>query len=81
MTAASITGELGPDCQRCAHYLLTQGLVHFIATDSHSTTFRRPMLSRARAVAGKLLEPDRVALLVEGNPRKILQATDPNPLQ
>lgn len=80
VTAASITGELGPDCQRCAHYLLRRGLAHFIATDAHSPTFRTPVLSRACAVVSKLLEPERVALLVEGNPRKILQATDPNPL-
>lgn len=80
VTAASITGELGPDCQRCAHYLLKRGLAHFIATDAHSPTFRTPVLSRACAVAGKLLASDRVALLVEGNPRKILQATNPNPL-
>ncbi|MHB8809916.1 MAG: tyrosine-protein phosphatase [Desulfobulbaceae bacterium] len=77
MTAASITGELGPDCQRCAHYLLRRGLAHFIATDAHSPTFRTPVLSRACAVARKLLEPDRVALLVEGNPRKILSTTGP----
>ena len=74
VTAASITGEFGPDCLRCAHYLLSKGLVHFIATDSHSTTFRAPMLSRAHAIARRLLGPERAALLTSGNPQKILMA-------
>lgn len=79
VTAASITGDFGPDCQWCAHYLLTRGLSHFIATDSHSPTFRIPVLSKARSFAEKLLGPERAALLLEGNPRKILRAVSPAP--
>jgi protein-tyrosine phosphatase len=79
ITAASVTGDFGPDCQRCAHFLLTRGLAHFIATDSHSPTFRIPALSKARDLAEKLLGPEQAALLVEGNPRKILQAASPAP--
>jgi protein-tyrosine phosphatase len=77
LTAASITGELGPDCQRCAHYLLARNLAHFIATDSHSPSFRTPVLSKAYAIASKLLGPGRAARLIEGNPRKILLAANP----
>jgi protein-tyrosine phosphatase len=79
VTAASVTGDFGPDCQRCSHFLLTRGLAHFIATDSHSPTFRIPVLSKARSLAEKLLGPERAALLVEGNPRKILRAASPPP--
>lgn len=77
VTAASITGEFGPDCQRCAHYLLSRSLAHFIATDSHSPNFRTPMLSKARAMAKKVLDAERATQLVSGNPRKILMAGHP----
>lgn len=80
VTAASITGDFGPDCQRCAQYLLVRDLAQYIATDSHSPTFRAPVLSRAQAVATKLLGPERAAQLVQGNPRKILQTAAMNPV-
>jgi len=72
LTAASVTGDFGPDCQRCAHYLLTRGLTHYIATDSHSPSFRTPVLRKARTLVEKLLGPEQAALLTDGNPLKIV---------
>jgi protein-tyrosine phosphatase len=72
VTASSITGDLGPDTRRCAFHLLGAGLVHFIATDSHSPTFRVPRLKKARALAAKLVGPEQADALVSGNPAKIL---------
>jgi len=76
LTAASITGDLGSDVQRCALYLLNRNLSHFIATDSHSPSFRQPVLGKARAVAEKILGQKEADLLVMGNPVKITQSTD-----
>lgn len=76
ITATSVTGELGPDVQRCAHFLLKRGWVHFLASDSHSPTFREPVLSRAVKIAARLIGPENVRALVEQNPRRIL-ATAP----
>ena len=75
LTAASITGALGPDVQRCAHYLLNRRQAHFIATDSHSPTFRTPVLRSARKIAARLLNSELAAALVEDNPARILQNT------
>ena len=73
LTASSITGDLGPDIQHCAHYLLNNGIGDFIATDSHSPAFRAPVLSKAHVTVKKLLGRKKADLLVMENPRKIIQ--------
>ena len=73
ITAASIVGELGVDVQQCTHYLLKKQLVHFIATDSHSPSFRRPVLSEARKIVRKLLGREEADRLVSHNGLKIIQ--------
>lgn len=76
LTAVSVTGEMGTEIQRCAHYLLKNELVHFIATDSHSPSFRTPVLRKAHAVAAKLIGRQRADLLTMDNPEKILGAAE-----
>jgi protein-tyrosine phosphatase len=75
LTAASVTGDLGPDILHCANYLLRNQLVHFLATDSHSPTFRKPVLSQARKAAARLIGRDEADKLVVDNPKKILKKT------
>ena len=45
ITADSLTGAFGLDIRECASYFLKKGIVHFIATDAHSSRERRPELS------------------------------------
>ncbi|MDW7771748.1 MAG: CpsB/CapC family capsule biosynthesis tyrosine phosphatase [Desulfobulbaceae bacterium] len=73
LTAVSICGDLGSDIRQCSHYLLQKNLVHFIATDSHSPSFREPVLSRARNIAEKLVGREQAAMLVEHNPAGIIR--------
>ncbi len=73
LTASSITGEQGTDIRRCAHYLLVNNMAHFIATDSHSPSFRTSVLRKAHAIAVKLLGKTQADFLTIGNPEKILQ--------
>lgn len=77
ITATSVTGELGPDVQRCAHYLLKKGWVHFLASDSHSPTFREPVLSRAVNIAARLIGPEKARALAGQNPGRILATAPP----
>ena len=72
ITAESLTGFLGPDPKRCADYLLRQKWVHYIATDSHSPTFRRPTLSHAVQVASKFIGKKAALKLVTTNPERII---------
>ncbi len=68
ITADSLTGDFGPDKHHCAAYLLSRGLVDFIATDAHSSVHRRPVLSKAFREAEKIVGPDRATMLVRSNP-------------
>lgn len=72
LTAASITGELGPDIQRCARYFIEQDMVHFIATDSHSPAFREPVLSKAHKLITKIAGKDKCRKIFRDNPQLIL---------
>ena len=72
ITAGSLTGEFGPDEQACARYLLQKDAVHFIATDAHSTEFRRPVLSDGFNYASKIIGKERTKKLVRDNPSAVL---------
>lgn len=47
VTAGSLTGSFGPEIMRFSEWMLSQGLVHFLATDAHGSKSRRPLLHRA----------------------------------
>ncbi|MEM8947006.1 MAG: CpsB/CapC family capsule biosynthesis tyrosine phosphatase [Planctomycetota bacterium] len=47
VTAGSLMGTFGPHSQALAEWMLSQGLVHFIATDAHGIKSRRPLMGRA----------------------------------
>jgi protein-tyrosine phosphatase len=47
VTAGSLLGSFGPEVQQFATRLVQRGLVHFIATDAHSSKARRPLLGKA----------------------------------
>lgn len=78
LTAASITGEMGPDVQRCAHLLLRQDLVHFIGTDSHSPSFREPVLSKAFKTVKKLIGRNKAEQIFFQNPSLITRTNVAN---
>jgi len=52
--------------------LLDEGLVHFVASDSHSPTWRAPGLSKARALLTQRLGGATARALVEDNPASVL---------
>ncbi len=44
VTAGSVTGSFGPEIMQFSEWLLSQGLVHFLATDAHGQKSRRPLM-------------------------------------
>lgn len=72
ITAMSIQGVGGEESRRCAVHLLKSGLAHVIATDAHSATERKPLLSEAVAIAGQLLGQEQARRMVVDTPRAIL---------
>ncbi|MBA3014585.1 MAG: hypothetical protein KKD63_16420 [Proteobacteria bacterium] len=75
ITAASLLGASGSSAQQCALYLLRQGVVHFLATDCHSPTQRRPELSRAYKIAAKIIGKEKAGHLVNDNPLAVVRGT------
>ncbi len=64
VTASSITGELGMAAKSCVTYLLQNRMVHYIASDSHSPGFRKPVLSKAVKQASKIIGKKEAEKLV-----------------
>ncbi len=71
ITAGSLIGNFGPDSQRLAEWMLSHGLVHFIATDAHSPLKRRPLLQRAFQRACELVGEETSFDLCLHNPSQV----------
>ncbi|NOY29872.1 MAG: protein tyrosine phosphatase [Planctomycetes bacterium] len=59
VTAGSLMGTFGSASQQLAEWMISQGLVHFVATDAHGIKSRRPLMQRAfervEKLAGKAM--------------------------
>ncbi len=67
----SLTGYYGSDAKATAEILLTHNMVHFLASDAHSTkAYERFGLALDEAT--KLVGQKRVAKLLEDNPQRVL---------
>jgi protein-tyrosine phosphatase len=77
ITADSLTGYFGMDVKECAVYILEKGAVSFIASDAHSITERRPVLSEGLKVAEKIVGKGKAASMVTSNPMAVITG---NPL-
>ncbi len=72
VTAAAVTSDFGRFPHQRVWELLDEGLVHFVASDSHSPTWRPPGLSTARALLERRLGAATARHLVEENPARVL---------
>jgi protein-tyrosine phosphatase len=72
ITASALTGSWGETSGKMARFFLKKGAVHFLATDSHDTVRRPPILSQGRKVVEKEFGADLAFALVEGNPAAVL---------
>jgi protein-tyrosine phosphatase len=73
ITAGSLTGDFGVDIQECALYLIKKGVVSFIATDAHSSSERRPVLSEGVKAAERIIGKEKALHMVTVNPERVLQ--------
>lgn len=70
VTAASVTGLLGPRVRSFVESLVRQGLVHFIATDSHQPGERLSAMQRAWQRIARLAGDDVAGQLCCRNPAR-----------
>jgi protein-tyrosine phosphatase len=78
VTAMSVTGEFGPVAKATADVLLRHNCVHFLATDTHRTSRRPPILSKGRDAAAAIIGEQLARALVEDNPFAVING---EPLQ
>lgn len=71
LTAGSLCGSFGSDCQDLAEELLGDGLVHVVASDGHGSRSRRPLLDRAYDRIASLTTEQTAVELCCRNPARI----------
>ncbi len=76
VTAGSITGRFGEKARDFALALLQRNLLHVLASDSHDTRYRPPILSEAVGVAAGLVGEAAARRLVTDVPQAILAGKD-----
>ena len=71
VTAGSLHGTFGSNCQKMAHWMVEHRLVHFVATDAHSPKARRPLIRRAFDVVERLAGRETAERVCCHNPAKV----------
>lgn len=69
VTAGSITGAFGDRSRALSESMLAQNQVHFVASDGHGTTRRRPRMKAAFQRVSELTDPATAIRLFVENPR------------
>ncbi|TYK64784.1 tyrosine-protein phosphatase [Colwellia echini] len=71
VTASSITGHFGEECQALALNYIEQDLIQIIASDAHNLKRRPPVLSQARSKITALFGEEKAHQLFFANPYNI----------
>ena len=81
ITARSLTGGFGPESAGAAEHFLQRQLVHFVASDAHSVTHRKPLLSPAHAHLSERFGIEAAELLTRTNGLAILNDFPVRPMR
>ncbi len=73
ITAGSLVGSFGPEIQRFTHWMVGQGLVHFVSTDAHGVRRRRPLLRRAFDCVAELADWETAVDVCCRNPSAVAE--------
>ncbi len=77
VTAGSILGAFGPAANELARRMLKEGLVSFFASDAHGTTWRKPLMSEARASVAEQVGNEQAGQMFIHRPAAILANQEP----
>lgn len=77
VTAGSLTGRFGKRPAYWGQKMLSEGLIHIIASDAHNTTSRPPLMSEAFEFAVQEVGLDEARHLVLSRPQAILENLPP----
>lgn len=73
VNAMSITGEMGYRVKKLTRKMLKEGLIHFIATDTHNDTKRPPKIKKCANIITRKYGASYTQELLIDNPRRILE--------
>ena len=76
VTAGSLMGTFGTSSQQLGEWMLSEGLVHFIATDAHGIKSRRPLMRRAFDRVEQLTDRQTALDLCVHNPALVARKQD-----
>jgi protein-tyrosine phosphatase len=76
VTAGSIVGGMGAGPREMAEWMLTEGLVHFLATDAHGPKARRPLMRRAFERAAELIGDEPAYEICALNPARVARGQE-----
>ena len=71
ITAGSLCGTMGKGFQEMSEWLVSEGLVHLVATDAHGPRTRRPVMGRAYDRLLELTDADTAEDLCSRNPARV----------
>ncbi|MBQ8621770.1 MAG: hypothetical protein IJ422_05600 [Oscillospiraceae bacterium] len=77
LNKGSILGRLGARARMAGHWLLEHGLAHAVASDAHSPTVRTTHMEQIRQEILELTGEGYAQILLERNPRRILNDQPP----
>ena len=72
VTAQSCTGRFGEPVRKTAQWMVTQGLIHFVASDAHRDRRRVPQIRPGRAAIAEWTNDEVGRLLSEEFPRALV---------
>jgi len=76
ITADSLMGTFGRQVQAMAEWMLSENIVHFVASDAHGPRSRRPILSAAYQRAAALTCEELSVSIFSANPRSVAAGSD-----
>lgn len=84
INASSIAGEHGRQVWKTAMMLIKHNMLHFIATDAHSISSRKPVLNSAAKILSRHYSGVQLKTLLYENPEKVISNTSiriPEPVE
>jgi protein-tyrosine phosphatase len=78
VTAMSLIGDFGSGIKRIAEKLLSKRLIHIIASDTHSTHRRPPILSAGVRAAEKIVGKEEAQKMVTEYPAAVIEGRRPD---
>ena len=73
LNKGSVLGSFGHGPEQAANEILAMGLAHVFASDAHSYRSRTPHMLQLRQWVEDYCEGDYASILLEKNPRRLLQ--------